>query len=154
IVDPNRQPWPQAKLRPVQPDDHSELVPLLPIPNRTVKRLSADDSAGSRVKVGHRQATNAQSPRHRTGAFVSLFQETRVGGSRFGSLAALSCCDAFKMKVTWLPGVMLPGVAQWGCPCGCVCGLNEHAGQFNKDGKTLDKMARNGIESRFSADDC
>ena len=38
-------------------DDHSELVPLLPIPNRTVKRLSADDSADSRVKVGHRQAT-------------------------------------------------------------------------------------------------
>ena len=40
----------------VMPDDHSELVPLLPIPNRTVKRLCADDSAGSRVKVGHRQA--------------------------------------------------------------------------------------------------
>ena len=38
------------------PDDHSKLVPLLPIPNRTVKRLSADDSAGSRVKVGHCQA--------------------------------------------------------------------------------------------------
>ena len=38
---------------PVKPDDHSELVPLLPIPNRTVKRLSADDSADSRVKVGH-----------------------------------------------------------------------------------------------------
>ena len=44
---------------PVMPDDHSELVPLLPIPNRTVKRLSADDSAGSRVKVGHRQALTA-----------------------------------------------------------------------------------------------
>ena len=46
------------------PDDHSEVVPLLPIPNRTVKRLCADDSADSRVKVGHRQAThpeNAQS---------------------------------------------------------------------------------------------
>ena len=42
------------------PDDHSKLVPLLPIPNRTVKRLSADDSAGSRVKVGHRQALTAQ----------------------------------------------------------------------------------------------
>ena len=42
------------------PDDHSEVVPLLPIPNRTVKRLSADDSAGSRVKVGHRQALTAQ----------------------------------------------------------------------------------------------
>ena len=42
------------------PDDHSEVVPLLPIPNRKVKRLSADDSAGSRVKVGHRQALTAQ----------------------------------------------------------------------------------------------
>ncbi len=42
----------------VMPDDHSEVVPLLPIPNRTVKRLCADDIAGSRVKVGHRQATN------------------------------------------------------------------------------------------------
>ena len=38
------------------PDDHSEVVPLLPIPNRTVKRLCADDSADPRVKVGHRQA--------------------------------------------------------------------------------------------------
>ena len=37
-------------------DDHSKVVPLLPIPNRTVKRLSADDSADSRAKVGHRQA--------------------------------------------------------------------------------------------------
>ena len=44
------------------PDDHSEVVPLLPIPNRTVKRFSADDSAGSRVKVGHRQA-NIKSPK-------------------------------------------------------------------------------------------
>ena len=36
-------------------DDHSELVPLLPIPNRTVKRLCADDSVRPYVKVGHRQ---------------------------------------------------------------------------------------------------
>ena len=42
------------------PDDHSEVVPLLPIPNRKVKRLCADDSAGSRVKVGHRQAITAR----------------------------------------------------------------------------------------------
>ena len=48
----------RARWRPVKPDDHSEVVPLLPIPNRTVKRLSANDSAGSRVKVGHRQAIN------------------------------------------------------------------------------------------------
>ena len=52
------------------PDDHSELVPLLPIPNRTVKRLSADDSAGSRVKVGHRQAPTAKTPSHSTGRFL------------------------------------------------------------------------------------
>ena len=44
------------------PDDHSKLVPLLPIPNRTVKRLSADDSADSRVKVGHRQALTTRKP--------------------------------------------------------------------------------------------
>ena len=40
----------------VMPDDHSKLAPPLPISNRTVKRLSANDSADSRVKVGHRQA--------------------------------------------------------------------------------------------------
>ena len=44
------------------PDDHSDLVPLLPIPNRTVKRICADDSAGSRVKVGHRQALTEKTP--------------------------------------------------------------------------------------------
>jgi hypothetical protein len=55
------------------PDDHSELVPLLPIPNRTVKRLSADDSAGSRVKVGHRQALTApKSPVSNDWAFCRL----------------------------------------------------------------------------------
>ena len=48
----------------VMPDDHSKLVPLLPIPNRTVKRLRADDRADSRVKVGHRQAFIAKRPAH------------------------------------------------------------------------------------------
>ena len=47
----------------VMPDDNSELVPPLPIPNRTVKRLSADDSAATSVKVGHRQANILESPR-------------------------------------------------------------------------------------------
>ena len=55
VVEPCVQPQQQ-----VMPDDHSKVVPLLPIPNRTVKRLSADDSADSRVKVGHRQATIPQ----------------------------------------------------------------------------------------------
>ena len=45
------------------PDDHSNLVPLLPIPNRTVKRVCADDSADPRVKVGHRQALIKSKPR-------------------------------------------------------------------------------------------
>ena len=49
---------PQSVLQ-VKPDDHSKLVPPLPIPNRTVKRLCADDSASTRVKVGHRQASYA-----------------------------------------------------------------------------------------------
>ncbi len=40
----------------VMPDDHSKLVPPLPIPNRTVKQLCADDSAATSVKVGYRQA--------------------------------------------------------------------------------------------------
>jgi hypothetical protein len=39
------------------------LVPPLPIPNRTVKRLSADDSAATSVKVGHRQAVTPENPR-------------------------------------------------------------------------------------------
>ena len=45
------------------PDDHSESVPPLPIPNRTVKRLRADDSAATSVKVGYRQALTLKRPR-------------------------------------------------------------------------------------------
>src|SRR5690606_19314878 len=48
--------------QPVTLDDHSKVVPRLPIPNRIVKRLSADDSWHSPVKVGHRQALTPQSP--------------------------------------------------------------------------------------------
>ena len=33
------------RVNPLKSGDHSEVVPLLPIPNRTVKHLSADDSA-------------------------------------------------------------------------------------------------------------
>ena len=59
------------------PDDHSKSVPLLPIPNRTVKRLRADDSAGPRVKVGHRQALTAQAalPLSRVGGRFALGKE-------------------------------------------------------------------------------
>ena len=54
-------------------DDHSEVVPLLPIPNRTVKRLSANDSAGSRVKVGHRQTIKSKTPSQLTGRFLQCY---------------------------------------------------------------------------------
>ena len=55
------------------PEDHSELVPLLPIPNRTVKRLSADDSADTRVKVGHSQAIKSEKARSYDRAFFCVF---------------------------------------------------------------------------------
>ncbi len=58
---------------PFMPDDHSKLVPLLPIPNRTVKRLRADDSADSRVKVGHRQALYSTPKPPRTSTFLGVF---------------------------------------------------------------------------------
>ena len=51
----------------VMPDDHSELVPPLPIPNRTVKRLCANDSAATSVKVGYRQAVIPENPRQEIG---------------------------------------------------------------------------------------
>ncbi|MGF6180375.1 hypothetical protein ABIB42_001378, partial [Massilia sp. UYP32] len=35
----------------------------LPIPNRTVKRLCADDSAATSVKVGYRQASYIEKAR-------------------------------------------------------------------------------------------
>lgn len=47
----------------VMPDDHGRLVPLLPIPNRTVKRFCADDSAVTSVKVGYCQAITTKNPR-------------------------------------------------------------------------------------------
>lgn len=60
------QDWPSSCVarawHPVTLDDHSKVVPLLPIPNRTVKRLCADDSGLSSVKVGHRQAFIPKNP--------------------------------------------------------------------------------------------
>ena len=65
----------------VMPDDNSELVPPLPIPNRTVKRLSADDSAATSVKVGHRQANIFESPRLvSSGGFFFLGSEFKSNG--------------------------------------------------------------------------
>src|SRR6478735_2029914 len=56
--------WEQTPVQ-VMPDDHSNSVPPLPIPNRTVKRDYADDSAATSVKVGYRQASYMKKPRCR-----------------------------------------------------------------------------------------
>ena len=67
------------------PDDHSELVPPLPIPNRTVKRLSADDSAATSVKVGHRQAVTPENPRrHQAPGVFALGRRTMGFHERAG----------------------------------------------------------------------
>ena len=52
-------------------DDHSKLAPLLPISNRTVKRLRANDSVHPHVKVGHRQTPYKQQSPPREGFVVS-----------------------------------------------------------------------------------
>ena len=64
------------------PDDHSKVAPLLPIPNRTVKRLCADDSADSRVKVGHRQALIQATPMRLTAVGVVLLRHWSAAGSK------------------------------------------------------------------------
>src|SRR4051812_20239398 len=55
------------------PDDHSKSVPPLPIPNRSVKRLCADDSAATSVKVGYRQASYKKKAQQRCWAFFVYF---------------------------------------------------------------------------------
>ena len=85
------------------PDDHSALVPPLPIPNRTVKRRRADDSAATSVKVGNRQACDVRTPLVKTlGAFVLV----RAIASMFSGRAlrrwvceVSDCeCQSFSMK--------------------------------------------------------
>src|SRR5689334_21706499 len=64
LLPPDSEPRSQrTTLVQVMPDDHSKSVPPLPIPNRTVKRLCADDSAATSVKVGYRQASYKEKTR-------------------------------------------------------------------------------------------
>ena len=57
----------------VMSDDHSKLAPLLPISNRTVKRLRANDSVHTYVKVGHRQTPyKAKYPALKSGVFCFI----------------------------------------------------------------------------------
>ena len=92
--------WPAVRQQ-VLPDDHSKLVPLLPIPNRTVKRLSADDSADSRVKVGHRQALIALNQPSRSidllGFFFRLVWKPNL--TFVLVFSALDVSDVFSLRI-------------------------------------------------------
>ena len=63
------------------PDDHSDSVPPLPIPNRTVKRICADDSAATSVKVGHRQAFIKQNPHPLPGGGFCVLRRSFFGNT-------------------------------------------------------------------------
>ena len=79
------------------PDDNSELVPPLPIPNRTVKQLCADDSAAPSVKVGHRQANIFESPRLVSSGGISFgarFSQRKFGNKLFIQSRAEACNDS------------------------------------------------------------
>lgn len=90
---------------PVMPDDHSKSEPLLPIPNRTVKQLRADDSADPRVKVGHRQAVlQHQPPGSRTGGFrafrgcIWMSDQVYRLARRFSFIRCRIGCSALPMR--------------------------------------------------------
>ena len=65
-------------------DDHSKSVPPLPIPNRTVKRLYADDSAATSVKVGYRQASYIEKPQLSLNA-LKIALSAKLGFFAFGA---------------------------------------------------------------------
>ena len=83
----------------VLPDDHSEVVPLLPIPNRTVKRLSADDSADARVKVGHRQAFILKSAHPFGGRFFICFREIHFAADKHQTTQATQEARLSKVNI-------------------------------------------------------
>ena len=76
------------------PDDHRELVPPLPIPNRTVKRLLADDSAETSVKVGYRQALTTKKPQSNDWGFFTLCI-SRTNQKRHQVMVAFWCEHSF-----------------------------------------------------------
>src|SRR5690606_38491777 len=82
--------------------DHSEVEPPLPIPNRSVKRLSADDSADSCAKVGHRQAptSSTNAPLRRDICILGCVCTTRpasLGSVRARATAGIArACPAGK----------------------------------------------------------
>ena len=76
---------------------HSEVAPRLPIPNRTVKRLSADDSADTRVKVGHCQTPHTTAQLERSSWALC-----------FGAGVFVARPDALLAGQRWPQGLALP----------------------------------------------
>ncbi len=112
----------------VMPDDHSELEPPLPIPNRTVKRLHADDSADTRVKVGNRQAPLKNPLLHSSKGFLLCIRDLcgqclEIRGSsgwpRFARRMKLQrrtcCCDLQPDRRAVHRLVGEPTVVAWRC---------------------------------------
>src|SRR5690554_2678619 len=116
---PKAKPLHPTLCSPLQSDDHSGPVPLLPIPNRTVKRVCADDSAPACVKVGHRQTPygKSRSSTLSCGFFVcpnapGLFDTTAADASRtvqklLRNRSAICCttgrvCRAACCSVLWV----------------------------------------------------
>src|SRR5438067_12738246 len=79
---------------------HSSLEPRLPIPNRTVKRVCADDSVPfAHAKVGYRQAIFKRKarPRKRTGLFCFC--------------ARVSCARGVRARMKTRTGIALAVIA-------------------------------------------
>ena len=75
------------------PDDHSEVEPPLPIPNRAVKRFSADDSADTCAKVGHCQAPQLRKAPalQRAGAFLLHYPSGAVTQCLVPAISRIGC---------------------------------------------------------------
>ena len=75
----------------VMPDDHSKSVPPLPIPNRTVKRYYADDSAATSVKVGYRQASYKKETPAEMSGFFFVRKKVLTGALKHGAALPIDC---------------------------------------------------------------
>mgnify|MGYP000933989768 CR=1 FL=1 len=116
LSDNGSQPRPTRRARRQQAlsDDHSEVEPLLPIPNRNVKRFCADDSGPAPVKVGHRQTPYSCKSPYTVRAFFSsrLLRYPLVDGGtilvELDRIMALTSVDllTFLSLLTVLPTVI------------------------------------------------
>src|SRR5690606_15610552 len=114
--------------QPVTLDDHSKVVPHLPIPNRTVKRLCADDSGRTSVKVGHRQALIAQNPRKHPLRGFCFMGRHRIGDGCTGTMLIVWPLGYDFRRTTPLPkarsghrlSLLVADYASWPKPRGLV----------------------------------